>query len=165
MAWSWNCLLGASRANRHPSADGARDVILLDTNVVSELMRPVPVPAVEEWIRGQPATSLYFSTVSEAELRFGAAILPEGRRRDALLSNIEGMLRRAFGDRVLAFDRSAARAYGAIAAMRRSAGRHVEPVDCQIAAIARSRGLAVATRNTSDFAGMDIDLVDPWEPV
>lgn len=91
-------------------------MILLDTNVVSELMRPAPEPAVEAWVRSQPSMSLYFSSVSEAELRFGAAILPEGRRREALSANIEGMLRTAFGDRVLSFDREAARAYGDIAA-------------------------------------------------
>ena len=137
-------------------------MILLDTNVVSELMRAAPEPTVEAWVSGQPPKSLYFSTVSEAELRFGAAILPEGRRRETLFSNIEGMLRRAFGDRVLPFDRQAARVYGDIAAMRRSAGRHVEPVDCQIAAVARSRGLAVATRNVGDFEGMEVELVNPW---
>ena len=101
--------------------------------------------------------------MSEAELRCGAAILPVGRRRDTLFANIEGMLRRAFGDRILPFDREAARrVYGDIAAMRRSAGRPADPVDCLIAAIARSRGLAVATRNPSDFEGMEVELVDPW---
>ena len=140
-------------------------MILLDTNVVSELMRSSPEPAVEAWVAGQPPKNLFLSTVSEAELRYGAAILPEGRRRDTLFSNIEGMLRRAFGERVLSFDREAARVYGDIAAMRRSAGRHVEPVDCQIAAIARPRGFVVATRNVSDFEGMEVELVDPWAAV
>ena len=139
-------------------------MILLDTNVVSELMRSAPEPAVEAWVRGQPSKSLYFSSLSEAELRCGAAILPVGRRRDTLFANIEGMLRRAFGDRILPFDREVARVYGDIAAMRRSAGRPPDPVDCLIAAIARSRGLAVATRNPSDFEGMEVELVDPWLP-
>ena len=76
-------------------------MILLDTNVVSELMRSAPEPSVEAWIRNQPPKSLYFSSVSEAELRYGAAMLPVGRRREALFANIEGMLKRAFGDRVL----------------------------------------------------------------
>ena len=137
-------------------------MILLDTNVVSELMRSVPEPAVEAWVRSQPSKSLYFSSVSEAELRYGAAILPEGRRRETLFANIEAMLRRAFGERVLSFDRDAARAYGDIAAMRRSAGLPPDPVDCLIAAIARSRDLVVATRNLSDFEGMEVELVDPW---
>ena len=137
-------------------------MILLDTNVVSELMRSAPEPAVEAWVRGQPSRSLYFSSVSEAELRYGAAILPEGRRRATLFADIEAMLRTAFGDRVLPFDREAARAYGDVAAMRRAAGRPPDPVDCLIASIARSRGLAVATRNLSDFEGMEVELVNPW---
>ena len=137
-------------------------MILLDTNVVSELMRKSPDPVVEAWTAGQFAEELFFSAIGEAELRYGAAILPPGRRRDTLFADIEAMLREAFGDRVLAFDSDAARHYGDIAAMRRSAGRRVAPADCQIAAIARSRGLAVATRNTRDFVGMELDLVDPW---
>ena len=137
-------------------------MILLDTNVVSELMRTSPDSAVEAWTASQPAEDLFFSAVGEAELRYGAAILPTGRRRDTLFSDIESMLRDAFGERVLAFDSDAARHYGDIAATRRSAGRRVAPADCQIAAIARSRGMAVATRNTRDFVGMEIDLVNPW---
>ena len=112
-------------------------MILLDTNVVSELMRSSPDPAVEAWTAGHAAQDLFFSAVGEAELRYGAAILPPGRRRNTLFSDIEAMLREAFGDRVLAFDRDAARYYGDIAATRRSAGRPVAPADCQIAAIAR----------------------------
>ena len=100
--------------------------------------------------------------MSEAELRYGAAILPEGRRREALFTNIEKMLRSAFRDRVLSFDREAARIYGEIAAMRRFAGRHVEAVDCQIAAIASDRGMMVATRNVGDFAEMGVELINPW---
>lgn len=137
-------------------------MILLDTNVVPELMREVPKTAVEAWVAEQPPKGLFFSAVSEAELRYGAAILPAGRRRDTLFSRIEGVLREAFGDRVLPFDRDAARVYGDIAAMRPATGRHVDSTDCLIAAIARSRGLAVATRNVTDFADMEIDLVDPW---
>ena len=137
-------------------------MILLDTNVVAELMRKSPDPAVEAWTAGQAADELFFSAVGEAELRYGAAILPAGRRRDTLFSDIEAMLREAFGDRVLSFDMDAAHHYGNIAAMRRSTGQPVAPADCQIAAIARSRGLAVATRNTRDFVDMELDLVDPW---
>ena len=137
-------------------------MILLDTNVVSELMRSEPENAVEAWARSQRGGSLYFSTVSEAELRYGAAILPEGRRRETLFADIEGMLRSAFGDRVLSFAREAAHIYGDIAAMRRSAGLHIEAVDCQIAAIASAHGLTVATRNVGDFAGMGVELINPW---
>ena len=137
-------------------------MILLDTNVVSELMRSEPENAVEAWARSQRGGSLYFSTVSEAELRYGAAILPDGRRRETLFADIEGMLRSAFGDRVLSFAREAARIYGDIAAMRRSAGLHIEAVDCQIAAIASAHGLTVAARNVGDFAGMGVELINPW---
>ena len=136
--------------------------VLLDTNVVSELMRRTPDPAVAMWAAGQPLESLFFSAVGEAELRYGAAVLPAGQRRETLVSDIERMLDEAFENRVLPFDSSAARAYADIAAMRRSAGRPVAPADCQIAAIARSRRMAVATRNVRDFEDADIEVVDPW---
>ena len=139
--------------------------VLLDTNVVSELIRKSPDPAVEAWAAGHALEDLFFSAVGEAELRYGAAILPTGRRRETLVSDIERMLRDAFENRVLPFDRDAARAYADIAATRRSAGRPVAPVDCQIAAIARSRDMAVATRNVRDFEDMDIEVADPWTAV
>ena len=115
------------------------------------------------WVSGHPLDDLFFSAVGEAKLRYGAAILPTGRYRDTLFLEIEAMLRDAFGDRVLPFDSDAARAYGSIAAMRRSAGRPIAPADCQIAAIATSRSMVVATRNIRDFEDMGIELVDPWE--
>ena len=136
--------------------------VLLDTNVVSELIRKAPDPAVEAWVAGHPLEKLFFSAVGEAELRYGAAILPAGRRRESLVSEIEAMLRDAFEERVLPFDSEAARVYAEITAMRRSAGRAVPPADCQIAAIARSRDMAVATRNVRDFEDMDIEVIDPW---
>ena len=136
--------------------------VLLDTNVVSELIRKSPDPAVEEWAAGHPLEDLFFSAVGEAELRYGAVILPSGRRRERLISDIERMLRDAFENRVLPFDSEAACAYADIAAMRRSAGRPVATADCQIAAIARSRNLAVATRNVRDFEDIDLEVVDPW---
>jgi len=136
--------------------------VLLDTNVVSELIRKAPDPAVQAWAAGHALEELFFSAVGEAELRYGAAILPAGRRRTTLVSDIEAMLRDAFDDRVLPFDSDAARAYADIAAMHRSAGRPVAPADCQIAAIARSRGMAVATRNVRDFDDVDIEVVNPW---
>lgn len=137
-------------------------VVLLDTNVVSELVRKSPDPAVGAWAAGHPLEDLFFLAVGEAELRYGAAILPTGRRRETLISDIERMLHDAFEGRILPFDSDAARAYADIAAMRRSAGRPVAPADCQIAAIARSRAIAVATRNVRDFEDIDIEVVDPW---
>ena len=135
---------------------------LLDTNVVSELLRSSPDPAVESWVAARPAAELHFSAVGEAELRYGVAILSAGRRRDALAVAIDAILREDFEGRILPFDSDAAREYAEIASARRSAGRHVAPADCQIAAIARSRGMAVATRNVRDFKDMDIEIVDPW---
>ena len=135
---------------------------LLDTNVVSELLRPSPVPVVETWVGGRRATDLYFSAIGEAELRYGVTILPAGRRQTALATAIEAILREDFVDRILPFDSEAAREYADIAAMRRSAGRTVSPADCQIAAIARSRDMAVATRNIRDFNDIDIEIINPW---
>ena len=136
--------------------------VLLDTNVVSELIRKSPYPAVDAWAVGQSLEDLFFSAVGEAELRYGAAILSAGRRRETLVARMERMLHDAFEGRVLPFDTDAARDYAEIAAARRAAGRPVAPADCQIAAIARSRGMAVATRNVRDFDDMDLEVVDPW---
>ena len=136
--------------------------VLLDTNVMSELIRKARDPGVADWVAGLPLEDLFFSAVGEAELRYGAAILPAGRRRENLLADIEGMLREAFGERVLPFDRAAAREYADIAAMRRGVGRRVALADCQIAAIARSRDMIVATRNVRDFDGIGVDIVNPW---
>ena len=136
--------------------------VLLDTNVVSELMRKAPDPVVAVWAAGHRLEDLFFSAVGEAELRYGAAILPTGQRRDTLISDIERMLGEAFDSRVLPFDSGAARAYADIAAMRRSAGRPVGAADCQIAAIARSSRMALATRNVRDFDDVGIEVVDPW---
>ena len=137
-------------------------MIVLDTNILSELMRPSPDPAVEAWVTGRAAASLFFSAVGEAELRYGVAIMPAGRRREALTSEIEAMLREDFEGRVLPFDSDAARAYAEIASTRRFAGRPISQADSQIAAIARSRGMAVATRNVRDFDDMEIEVIDPW---
>ena len=136
--------------------------VLLDTNVVSELMRKAPDPNVAVWAAGHRLENLFFSAVGEAELRYGAAILPAGQRRETLVSDIEKMLGEAFENRVLPFDSSAARAYADIAARRSSTGRPVAPADCQIAAIGRSRRMMVATRNVRDFEDAGIEIVDPW---
>ena len=137
--------------------------VLLDTNVLSELIRRTREPAVANWVASLPLEDLFFSTVGEAELRYGAALLPPGRRRQTLLANIEGMLHEAFGERVIPFDRAAARAYADIAATRRLVGRPVAPADCQVAAIARSRDMAVATRNVRDFEDVGVEVIDPWQ--
>jgi predicted nucleic acid-binding protein len=137
-------------------------VILLDTNVLSELMRPTPSIAVETWLGGQPVNGAFISAITEAELRYGLALLPEGQRRRRLLAQAEAMLTEDFAGRILPFDSPAAVVYARIAADRRFAGRPISQPDAQIAAIAVSRGAAVATRNVADFEGCGITLVDPW---
>jgi predicted nucleic acid-binding protein len=138
-------------------------MIILDTNVVSELLRPAPSPAVEAWLSAQDGAAVFFTAIGEAELRLGVAILPAGRRRTALAEAIDAMLEEDFRERVLSFDAAAARAYAAIAADRRAAGRPISQFDCQIAAITRSRRAALATRNTADYEDCGIEVIDPWQ--
>ena len=137
-------------------------MIVLDTNVVSELMRPSPVGHVIAWVARQPASALYLTTISEAELRYGVEILPQGQRRERLRAEIEGMLRQDFVGRILPFDRDAAQAYAVIAAARRVTGHTISHADCQLAAIARSVGAAVATRDVNAFEDCGIDVINPW---
>ncbi|MBV9237742.1 MAG: type II toxin-antitoxin system VapC family toxin [Xanthobacteraceae bacterium] len=138
-------------------------MILLDTNVLSELMRPAPSVAVENWIGRQPVASIFISAITEAELRYGVALLPEGRRQVQLLAKIEAMLAEDFAGRILPFDSPAASAYADIAVTRRRLGRPMSQADAQIAAIASSRGASLATRNMDDFLDCGIDVVDPWQ--
>jgi predicted nucleic acid-binding protein len=137
-------------------------VILIDTNVISELMRSEPARAVLDWFAVQESTELFFSAVSEAELRTGAAILPAGKRRESLTAIIDAMIEEDFAGRILSFDSAAAKAYAAIAAARRAAGRPILEADCQIASIARVQGAILATRNVTDFEGCGVTIVDPW---
>ena len=137
-------------------------MIILDTNVVSEILRPAPAPQVVAWMAGQSGSDLFITSITEAELRHGVALLPAGRRRKALSQLIDEILEHDFRDRVLPFDRAAAQAYATIAAKRRAAGKPIAQMDCQIAAIARCQGFAVATRNTNDFANCGITVMDPW---
>ena len=115
------------------------------------------------WVAERPTSSLFLTAVTEAELRFGLAIMPAGKRRDGLTAGLERMLRTGFANRVLPFDSGAARAYAGIAAARRRMGRPISQADGQITAIARFRGMAVATRNIRDFEDTGIGVIDPWE--
>jgi len=137
-------------------------VLVVDTNVLSALMRPKPDPGIASWTAARATSSMHLTAISEAELRFVLAIMPPGRKRDGLAEGLERMLRTGFGNRVLPFDSAAASAYAEIAAARRAMGRPMPEADCQIAAIARSRGMAVVTRNVRDFADAGIDVIDPW---
>lgn len=137
-------------------------MIVVDTNVVSELMRATCHPAVEAWFAEQAAASVFLTAISEAELRYDIAIMPAGKRREAVALEVEGMLTEDFSGRILPFDSDAAGAYAGIAAARRASGRVMSQPDCQIAAIALSRGARLATRNVRDFEGTGVPLTDPW---
>lgn len=135
---------------------------LLDTNVLSELLRAVPDPAVEAWVAAQPAQSLCISAVTQAEMMLGARRLPAGKRRHALERALESMFAEDFNERILPFDSAAVPAYVDIVALRRAAGWPISQFDAQIAAVARHHRNALATRNTSDFEGCGLSLIDPW---
>ena len=138
-------------------------MIVIDTNVVSELMRARPDPTVLAWFAGHAAETLFLTAISEAELRIGAAILPAGQRRDHLVGAIDAMIDQDFAGRILSFDSPAARSYAEIAAARRAAGKPIMDADCQIAAIARACGADMATRNVRDFEGCGIGVINPWD--
>jgi len=137
-------------------------MIVLDTNVLSELMRPAPAPVVIRWIAGHATTSLFTTTITQAEILYGLELLPEGRRRHSLATAIEAIFREDLRDRILPFDSAAARVYGPIVAARRRSGRPISQMDAQIAAVARSREATVATRNVLDFEGCGVEVIDPF---
>ena len=137
-------------------------MILVDTNVWSETMRPAPEPGVVAWLRAHRHEAA-ISTITIGELLTGLALLPDGRRKDFLAIHVEGLIIRA-RERSYSYDEQAARALPTIMAARRRIGHEVsKPVDAMIAAVAASRGMAVATRNTSDFTGMGVELINPWD--
>lgn len=138
-------------------------MIILDTNVISELMRREPDARVMTWIAVQPMASVFTTTLTQAEIFYGLALLPEGRRRDDLLAAAQPIFDVDLAGRVLPFDTDAAVAYPAIAAGRRHAGQPIAQIDAQIAAIVRSRGARLASRNVRDFAGCGIAVVNPWD--
>jgi len=137
-------------------------MILLDTNVVSEVMKAAPNPAIIAWVDKAPRATLFVASVTEAELLYGVALLVPGRRRDGLARAICLTFARYFRGRVLPFDSAAASAFAEIAASRRKAGRPIGQSDAQIAAIARSRKATLATRDKADFEGCEVTVVDPW---
>ena len=136
---------------------------LLDTSVVSELLRAAPSPAVVAWVAAQPSTSLFVASVTEAEMRIGARLLPAGKRRHALEIAVAAMFAEDFAGRIRPFDTAALPDYVDIVWKRRAAGRPISQFDAQIAAIALCHGDKLVTRNVSDFEGCGLLLVDPWE--
>jgi len=137
-------------------------VIVLDTNVLSELMRPVPSTQVVRWVTRQPATELFTTAITEAEIFYGIELLAKGKRRTGLQAAAEAMFTDDFAGRVISFDSHAARAFATIAARRRALGKPISHSDAQIAAIAQLYGAALATRDVADFEGCEIRVIDPW---
>ena len=138
-------------------------MIVLDTNVITELMRTEPHPAVFAWAAAQPRASLYTTSLNCAEILFGIRALPEGRRRSALAEAAALLFDEDFGDRILAFDALAANRYSEIVVSRRLAGTPIEAFDALIAATASIAGASVATRDIAGFEGCGLALVNPWE--
>jgi toxin FitB len=137
-------------------------MIILDTNVLSELMRPKPSPRVAAWVAEQPATELFTTSITEAEIFSGIELLTKGKRREGLLAAAEAMFAEDLAGRIFGFESDAARGFSKIAAHRRALGRPISHADAQIAAIAHVRGAKLATRNVADFEDCGLDVVDPW---
>ena len=137
-------------------------MIILDTNVVSEPMRPQPAQEILVWLASQPAAELFITSITEAEILFGIERLPDGRRRQKLREQAQAMFAQDFKGRILAFGGDAANHYASVRAARERLGRQVPPQDAQIAAIARLYHAPVATRNVSDFLDCGIEIINPW---
>lgn len=137
-------------------------MIILDTNVVSELMRPAPSPAIASALAKYPATELYSSSITLAEILYGIELLPDGKRKSELLSGAERLFKVVLQGHILSFDESAAEQFSRIAAEKRRRGRPIAEFDAQIAAIACVHGATLATRNTADFEDCGIRLFNPW---
>ena len=138
-------------------------MILLDTNVVSEPLRPAPDERVIAWIDAQPVETLFLSAITVAEMRAGVALLPAGRRRTGLQQSLETRVLALFAGRVLPFDLACTRAYAALMSTARAAGLAIASADGYIAAIATANGLAVATRDTGPFKAAGCAVIDPWQ--
>lgn len=137
-------------------------MIVLDTNVVSEAMKPEPHPVVQGWLDEQAAETLYITSVTLAELLYGIGAMPVGRRKNAIALALDGLLN-LFGDRVLAFDAAAARNYADLAVAARAAGKGFPTPDGYVAAIAASHHFAVATRDAGPFQAASLTVINPWE--
>lgn len=139
-------------------------MFLLDTNILSAVMGTRPAPEVARWMTRQPPDLLFTAAICQAEILSGIAVLPEGRRREALEMAALSMFREDFAGRILPFDADAAVIYAELFALRRSAGRPAAIADLMIASIARMHGASVVTRDTGGFAGCGLALIDPWAP-
>jgi predicted nucleic acid-binding protein len=137
-------------------------MIVLDTNVLSEALRPLPESSVLRWLANQPRASLFTTTVTRGEVLYGIRVLSDGKRRRGLWDAATRIFSEDFAGQVLSFDGDAADMYAEIAASRRLAGKPISQFDAMIAAMARSRGASLATRNVKDFEDCGIDVVNPW---
>lgn len=137
-------------------------MIVVDTNVISELMRGEPHPSVLTWVAAQPRALLYTTRINEAEILYGIGAMPEGRRRTALAAAAEAMFAEDFAGRILPFEAAAAAYYPAVVLARRQAGNPIEKFDALIAATALAAGASVATRDVGGFAGCGLTVIDPW---
>lgn len=137
-------------------------MIVLDTNVLSELLRLRPEPNVVEWLLGQARSRLFTTAISRGEMLLGVLVLPDGQRKRRLLQEVQAIFATDMTGRVLPYDGDAADAHAKFVAARRAQGRPVATPDAMIAGIARSRGAMLATRNVRDFEGCGITLIDPW---
>lgn len=137
-------------------------MIVMDTNIISEFMTSPPANSVLDWLNNQDVTLLYLTTISIAEIIFGLRVMPKGKRRQLLEVRFEQFVAKAFEGRVLVFDETAARLYGEIRAHKKNSGRPMSNFDGQIASIARSKGFAIATRNTKDFEDCGVELINPF---
>jgi predicted nucleic acid-binding protein len=137
-------------------------MIILDTNILSELMRPKPSAQVVAWVQRQPATDCFTTAIAEAEIFYGIELLARGKRHDALLRAAEAMFVEDLAGRILVFESDAARAFAKIAAHRRALGKPMSQADAQIAAIAQVCGATLATHNVADFVDCGLAIIDPW---
>ena len=138
-------------------------MIVLDTNVLSETLKPLPNAAVVAWMAAQPRSTLFTTTVVEAEILYGVAVLTDGARKTELQAALKAIFTEDLSGQVIPFDRDCAEAYAAIAANRKNLGQPISQFDAMIAAATASRGATLATRNLRDFADCGIPLINPWE--
>ncbi|MDR0782088.1 MAG: type II toxin-antitoxin system VapC family toxin [Pseudomonadales bacterium] len=138
-------------------------MIVLDTNVISEILKPTPDARAMAWLEAQPRAALFTTTVTRAELLYGVHLLPDGQRKDRLLDATLAIFTEDLAGRVLSFDNDAANAYAEIAAARKAMGSPISQFDAMIASITRSRGATLATRNVKDFSDCGIAVINPWD--
>lgn len=138
-------------------------MIILDTNVLSELMKPQGSETVLLWVDSQPISELFITSISQAEILYGIAILPAGAKKQTLYKTAQLMFKTDFVNKILSFEQSAAPTFAAIASHRRKQGKPISTFDAQIAAICRYHQATIATRNVKDFVDCSIEIVNPWK--